>query len=259
MESAAAPAPERSRDDLKIITVISIAHGLSHFFHLILIPLFPWIKEAFDLSYAELGLLVTVFFFVSGIGQATAGFIVDRVGAVPVLLASLALFAIAAFGLSLSPNYASLMGFMVVAGIGNAAFHPIDYSIINARIGAARLGRAYAIHGISGNLGWAAAPAFLVGVAQFGGWRGAVAAAGVVSLAILALVWHNRRLLHGSAPHARSAGAAAGDAASTFGFLRLPAVWMSFAFFLAYAFSLGAIQSFGPESARVLHDVPVQL
>src|SRR5690606_6740509 len=46
--------------------------------------------------------------------------------------------------------------------------------------------------------------------------------------------------------------------ADTFAFLRLPAVWLSFAFFCAFAFALGGFQSFAPEAARQLHDVPLQ-
>lgn len=54
-------------------------------FHMLLPPLFPWLIGEFGYSYSELGLLVSVFFVVSGVGQALSGFLVDRVGARPVL------------------------------------------------------------------------------------------------------------------------------------------------------------------------------
>ena len=60
---------------------MGLAHGTSHFFHLMLPPLFPWLMKDFALSYTDVGLLTTTFFVVSGIGQALAGFVVDRVGA----------------------------------------------------------------------------------------------------------------------------------------------------------------------------------
>jgi MFS family permease len=94
------PLPPRGDDtlrrDARVIGAVGIAHGLSHFFHLILAPLFPWLKVAFDLTYAELGLLMTVFFVVSGTGQALAGFVVDRVGAYRVLVAGIALCTLSA-------------------------------------------------------------------------------------------------------------------------------------------------------------------
>ncbi|MGH8631183.1 MAG: MFS transporter, partial [Burkholderiales bacterium] len=58
------------RRDAQVIGLVGLAHGTSHFYHLALAPLFPWLKDAFALSYSELGLLMTVFFIVSGTGQA---------------------------------------------------------------------------------------------------------------------------------------------------------------------------------------------
>ena len=263
-DSVAAPSmpPAGARDDARVIGVIGLAHGTSHFFHLILAPLFPWLKEAFGLSFAELGLLVTVFFVVSGIGQALAGFVVDRIGAVPVLLFALAAFVVAACGLAASTHYAWLMLFAAIAGVGNAPFHPVDYSIMNERVSAPRLGRAYAVHGVTGSLGWAAAPVFLVGIAQPFGWRAAAAGAGALAAVVLLVVWRHRALLEGvhraPAREARAAQAA-GGAAYTLAFLRLPAVWLSFAFFFSWAVALGGVQTFGPEASKALHAVPVEL
>ena len=91
-------ASQTFRADAQVIGLVGLGHGTSHFFHLILAPLFPWLKDAFVLSYAELGLLMTMFFVFSGTGQALAGFVVDRIGALPVLLSGMALLGIAAVG-----------------------------------------------------------------------------------------------------------------------------------------------------------------
>jgi MFS family permease len=257
-----ADPPRSTRaDDARVVAVVGVAHGCSHFFQLIVVPVFPWLRAEFALSYAELGLLMTVFFVVSGIGQALAGFLVDRIGPVPVMLASLAAFVLAALAISAAPGYAALMAGMALAGLGNAPFHPVDYSILNARIATPRLAHAYSVHGITGSLGWAAAPVFLVGLTELANWRVAVAAAGLMAAAIGGLVWRERARLAGApvgllgivraAPHAGGHDAGA----SSFGFLRLPAVWMSFAFFFTMAIAFGAIQTFGPESAGLLHGV----
>ena len=92
------------REDVRTISLVGLVHGTSHFFHLIVAPLFPWLKVEFDLSYAQLGLLMTVFFIVSGVGQALAGFVVDRIGAVPVMLAALTSFVLATLTLSSAPS-----------------------------------------------------------------------------------------------------------------------------------------------------------
>jgi MFS transporter, FSR family, fosmidomycin resistance protein len=246
------------RQDRRVVAVISLAHGCSHFFHLIVAPVFPWLKMEFGLTYAELGLLMTAFFVVSGIGQAVAGFVVDRIGALPVLLASLGIFIVASLVLAAAPGYSVLLFGCALAGLGNASFHPVDYSVLNARIPPARLGKAYAVHGVAGSLGWALAPVYLVTIAQFAGWRMAMLGAALIAAAVLAVVWQSRSLVQGARRVERAhadAQAAPAALADTFGFLRLPAVWMSFLFFLSMAIAGGAVQSFGPESARVLHGV----
>jgi len=254
------PAPRGA--DTRVVAVVSVAHGCSHFFHLIVAPLFPWLKVAFDLSYSELGLLMTVFFVVSGIGQALSGFVVDRIGPVPVLLASLAALALGAFSIAAAPGYAMLLVGCGLAGLGNSAFHPVDYAILNARVAPPRLAHAYAVHGIAGNLGWAAAPVFLVGLTQLAGWRVAVAAAGLMALAIAVPVWRARALLAGrpvgalGVVHAARRTGTGGE--SSLAFLRLPAVWMSFVFFFTMAIGFGGIQAFGPEAAGRLHAVAPQ-
>jgi MFS family permease len=254
----ALPAGDAGRERATI-ALVGLAHGSSHFFHLSLAPLFPWLKTAFALSYAELGLLVTVFFVVSAVGQALSGFLVDRIGAWPVMMAALSTFVLAALVLAGASGYAGLMAGAVLCGVGNAPFHPVDYSILNARVGPARLGKAYAVHGVSGSLGWAAAPALLAGTAQWLGWRAAFVCAALVALAVLGAVWRWRALMQGVGGVPRSAAPqlAAASADSTFGFLRLPAVWMSFGFFFAWAAALGGVLTFGPEAARQLHALPV--
>ena len=252
MNTLAAPAPLRA--DATTIGVVSIAHGLSHFCQLIVPPLFPWIGVAFGLSNTELGLLLSVYFVVSFAGQALAGFVVDRFGADRVLFGGLALIGAAALGLAASPSYAAMFPFMALAGLGNCVFHPVDFSILNARVSPPRLGHAYAAHGISGNVGWALAPVFVVGITTAtGSWRTALASVSVVVAAVLLLVWLYRAQLAVDLPRKAAAGDA-GD--SGFGFLKLPAVWACFAFFLVFAVALGGVQSFAPAAAARLHDVP---
>lgn len=259
MATLAAPAP--LRHDASTIGVVSIAHGLSHFCQLIVPPLFPWIGASFGLSNTQLGLLMSVFFVVSCFGQALAGFVVDRFGAARVLYSGLVLLGVAALGLGASPSYAVMLVFMAVAGLGNCVFHPVDFSILNARVSAPRLGHAYAAHGISGNLGWALAPVFVVGIAHgSGSWRLALFSVAGVIAAVLLGVWLLRAwLVVETAAPARvgtAAKAAQAPAGGSFDFLRLPAVWSCFAFFLIFALALGSLQTFAPAAAGKLHDVP---
>lgn len=257
MNATASAARDTVRRDAQVIGVVGVAHAASHFFHLILVPLFPWLRQAFGLSYAELGLLMSVFFVVSGTGQALAGFVVDRIGGWRVLLAGLGLLAASAFGFALSDGYAMLVVFAALAGLGNSVFHPADFTLLNRRVSSARIAHAFSMHGVLGTLGWASAPVFLAGIAAFAGWRAAMASAGVLALAVLLLVFLARRLLDGPAVHADSARVATRTHALAF--LRLPGVWMCFAFFFITSLSLGGIQSFAPSALSELYGLPVAL
>src|SRR6185436_14020867 len=86
------------REDAKVIGLVGLGHAISHFSQLVLPPLFPLLKAEFGVSNVQLGVIMTAFFVVSGIGQATAGFIVDRIGARSVLFAGIAIIALAIFG-----------------------------------------------------------------------------------------------------------------------------------------------------------------
>jgi hypothetical protein len=138
---------------VEVIALVGLAHGTSHFFHMLLPPLFPMLASDYGFSYAELGLLVTVFFVISGVGQAMAGFVVDRVGAWPVLMGAMAFFALAALAAAGAQDYWGFVLAAALAGVGNAPFHPADFSILNQRVSPVRLGHAFSVHGISGTLG----------------------------------------------------------------------------------------------------------
>ena len=253
-------APARpARQDAHLIGLVGLAHLISHFSQLMLAPLFPWLKEAFAVSYAELGLLMTIFFVVSCIVQAASGFAVDRFGPRPVLFGGLALLGAAAFGFASSHSYWMLAAFAVVAGIGNGVFHPVDYTLLNRKVDPSRLGHAFSVHGITGSLGWALAPAMLVPLALHYGWRVALMGAGALAFAVLALLWWNRaQLALDLAPPASKAGGGT-PAEHSFAFLKIPAVWMCFGFFFFYAVALSGVQLFAPEAARLLHQVPIDL
>ncbi len=258
MTTLTAPAPA-VRSDATLIGLVGLAHCISHFSQLLLAPLFPWLKEAFGASYAELGLLMSIFFVVSCVVQALSGFVVDRFSPRPVLYAGLGLLGLAAFGFAASTSYWMLAAFSVVAGVGNGVFHPVDYTLLNRKVHPSRLGHAFSVHGITGSLGWALAPAMLVPLTLAYSWRVALVCAGVLAFMVLAVLWlkRERLALDDIAPAAHKIKAAAGSAAEgNLDFLKIPAVWMCFAFFFFYAASLSGVQAFAPEAARLLHGVP---
>ncbi len=241
--SAASPAAS-FRTDATVISLVGFAHGTSHFFHFLIPPLFPWLMRDFNLSFTQAGAIMTTFFVVSGIGQALAGFAVDRFGGMRVLCAGLGLLCLGALAYASAQSYPMLLMAAAIAGVGNCVFHPADYTIMNRRISTARLGHAFSVHGLSGNLGWAAAPVFVIAIADTMGWRAACVGASMVGMLALAFLFLRRGDLDDASrlmPHepARREG-------GSFAFLGVGVVWMCFAFFLLSVMAFGALQNFAP-------------
>lgn len=249
---AARPVP--LRQDAAVISLVGLAHASSHFSHLLLPLLFPVYMREYGLSYSELGLLMSVFFVVSGLGQAGAGFVVDRFGARRVLFAAEGLFIAACLMASVAQGYTGLMAVAVLAGLGNAPFHPVDFTILNQRVSAPRLGHAFSMHGLTGNLGWAAAPVFLVGLGGVVGWRGAYVAAALMYAVILALLVLQRERLRTEVV-VRQAQQAAG---TDLDFLKLPVVWWCFAFFMLSTMTLALVQNYAVSLLQTLHHVSLE-
>jgi FSR family fosmidomycin resistance protein-like MFS transporter len=236
--------------DARVITAVSLAHGLSHFFQLTLPPLFPAMKEEFGVGYAELGVVTGLFYAVSGVAQFAAGFVVDRFGAQRVLLAGLALLAGATLGVALAPSYWALLPLAVLAGLGNCVFHPADFAVLNARVDKSRMGRAYGAHGLAGNIGWVLAPIVGVALSKLLGWREAVAIMGATGLIATAAIFVARDLIDDRRA-VRHAGGGGDMAASATVLLQRPIV-MCFVYFTLVSTALVGLQSFSVPASMAM-------
>lgn len=137
-----------------------------------------------------------------------------------------------------------------MAGLGNSVFHPADFTVLNRHISPTRLGHAFSIHGLSGNLGWALAPVFMTGIAAASGWRNAALAATLIALLALALLfWRRQALADPLSTHQDKTDQPAG---SPFAFLGVRAVWLCFLFFLLITAAFGAIQNFASPILQAL-------
>ena len=240
------PSP---KGDWTTIGLVGSAHASSHFFQLVIPSLFVPLGSAFGLDFAELGLLMTVFFVVSGLGQVASGFIVDRIGPRPVLWFGMAGFVVSALILSAAGGYATLMLAAVVGGIGNAVFHPADFSILNHRVAPNRLGHAFSAHNLTGTLGWALSPLFVVFMSQWLGWRSAALGVAVIMAGVLVLLVLGRSALFVQGTRAQAKTdlrpQSADRLVATLGkLLASPALWGAFLFFVCATIALSAVQNY---------------
>lgn len=260
--TAAVPA---LRSDVKVTGLVCIAHLMSHFYALVAPPIFFLMREEFGIGYAALGFATTMFYVASGFLQTPAGFLVDRLGGKVVLVGGLALISVGTLLIGFAPTFPLLVAAFMIAGAGNSVFHPADMAILNARIAPARLGHAFSMHAVSGNLGWVAAPAFSVAIATAFGWRAAMIAAGAIGVAIALLIALHPALEdsgHRAAASRPSTepGASSPERKGMGGELRLlisVPVLTCFSFFVFSSMTTVGMQTFSIPAMAGLYGVPV--
>jgi FSR family fosmidomycin resistance protein-like MFS transporter len=238
--SLAAAVP--SNRDLRVISLIGVAHGISHFYQLVFITMLLIVRQETGLSFTDVGILGSIFYGTSGLCQTAAGFAVDRFGARPILAAGLAVTAIGIALIALAHSFVFFAVIAVVTGLGNCVFHPADFALLNSSVDQKRLGRAFSIHGLGGSLGWAAAPALYFLDAAIG-WVGAALIAAVPGILLAVAVWTHRSHLVDHRAEVRHAAAAAGAKSTLTIFTQLP-ILICLVYFVLLAINTVGIQQF---------------
>lgn len=257
--------PERTAGrEYHLMIVVGIAHAMSHYAQLVLAMLSSMITVYFGVDMIHIGFVITTFYVTSCLAQAISGFIVDKIGARPVMYFGLIFMILGLAGYALSVSYWMLFPAAIVLGMGTGIFHPTDYTLLNKLISSKRLGQAYSVHGITGNIGWALTPITVVPIATFyNSWQAGVwAAALLIGIVLLVMVFNfntlnqdqyePKKLIQKSAKTSQQENTHSGDSGSTFGFMKLPIIWMCMLFFFFYAVSNSAIQSFSKNAVQGL-------
>jgi MFS family permease len=253
--AAGADAPGSLRRDARVIGLVGLAHGLSHFFQLALPPLFPLLRAEFDTSWTVLGALVAVFYAPSGVTQLACGFLVDRFGARPLLLWGMGLMVGASTLAAFAPGVAWLFPIVALMGAGNGVFHPADFAILNGSVARRRLGHAYSTHGVLGNLGYALAPIVSFGLGVAFGWREALGIMGIAGLLVFGFLATQRAHLDSPRHH----GAREQTLAESLALFRQAAILACFAYFVVQTTAMIGLQSLGAGALNSAFDVPLVL
>jgi MFS family permease len=244
-----APPPA---SDARILSLIGTGHFLSHFYVLCLPPLFLVWREEFDVSFAMLGLAVALMSGVTALLQTPVGFLVDRHGARPYLVGGVLLMSLCIAAMAFAPGYWAILLLSVLSGVGNAVIHPADYAILGASIDKSRIGRAFAVHTFTGNLGFAFGPPVIAAMLLVMDWRTALLVVGLIGVPVAASIWVQGAILRDQArPKQRESLAAGRD------LLLSKPILLFFAFFLLSASAGTIIQAFSITVLGTLWGTPV--
>lgn len=236
---------ERRGTPRVVVGLVSAGHFLSHFYLLAFPPLFPLLKAEFGLTNTQVGILFSLLFLMPTVLQLPVGEVVDRTGAKRIFVVGIAVTAFGTMLTVLANSYFSLLAFVLVAGIGQSAFHPADFALLETVTDETNRGRGYGTHTFAGFLGFAAGPVVAGSLGLRYGWRVALVGLGAVGVvyAVLAQLSlkpiHQERRLRDDPDVSRER-----DALSNWSLVTDRRILLTFVFFVTLTITGTGIQSF---------------
>jgi MFS transporter, FSR family, fosmidomycin resistance protein len=153
---------------------LTAAHLVNDFYTMVLPPLLPALRAAFEMTYLQIGILSFCFSILSGLLQPTVGHLADARGARKrVVIAGFLVFCAGFVAMGLAPTYPWLLLATLFCGLGATTFHPQSTNFLTRAFPASK-GRAMGIHGWGGSIGNFLAPLVVAYLVSQLGWRPAV-------------------------------------------------------------------------------------
>ncbi len=241
---------------VRVVGTVSAAHFVSHYYIILLAPLLPFVRAEYAVSYTEIGLAFAAFNIVTAVLQTPAGFLVDRFGARPLLVAGLVTGAGAFIVVGLVDSFWVMVAMFALAGVGNTVYHPADYSLLSHYVPSDRIGQAFSVHTFAGMLGSAVAPVSLLVIQSQWGWRGAFIGASVLGIAVAALLLAMRdfsAVQMNPAPARRSAD----NTTAGWRLLLSAPILLNLLFFVLLAMISGGLYNYSVVALGALYGTPV--
>ena len=233
----------------RVNLLISNGHFLSHFYVLCIPTMFLIWKDAFTVSFSQLGATIAMMSATTAILQTPVGFLVDKYGARVFLVGGALLMSLSIAAMSLATGFWQIQCLAVLSGIGNSVIHPADYAILTGSIDKDRMGRSFAVHTFSGNLGFALGAPVTAFLMTMMGWRGTLATVGLLGVPVVLAILAQSSILR---DQTRASSHASGPSLSAWDLMTNRTMLLFFLFFLFGAMAGGGVQAW---LVTVLHTV----
>ena len=244
----------------RAIALVSGAHFLSHFYLLLLPPLFPILVDVYAVGFTELGYALALFSLVSGLTQAPMGFAVDRYGAKPILITGVLIEGAVFMLIGVLPFFGALLLLMAIAGVANSVYHPADYAILNASVPHERMGRAFSIHTTAAYIGDALAPVTIIALLALMNWQAALIVCGGLGLIAGLVLWANASVLSDiESRNTASAEDGRDNRRSGIALLLSLPVLSGLLFFTSISMFSRGVSGFGPSVLHMGFDTPLAM
>ncbi|TMH87980.1 MAG: MFS transporter [Betaproteobacteria bacterium] len=168
--------------------MITIGHGLTHWYPATFYLLLPLIGSELGLTYSQIGLIMTCQYVAAAIANVPGGVLVDTVGRKGLLMAvSLFWVGFPYLLIGFTHSYAMLLACIALVGFGNSIWHPTAIPTLGERY-PERKGLVLSLHGMGGNVGDAVAPVVIGALLALFSWRQVVVMNVVPGLVVAALI-----------------------------------------------------------------------
>ena len=231
-------------NDTRIISLVCAAHFVSHFYILVLPPLFPFIRDFYGVSYTQLGFALTAFNVTTALCQTPAGFLVDRIGPRSVLISGLVLGAVCLAVVGSIPSFWLLVAMFALFGVANSVYHPADYAVLSQLVSKERAGQAFSVHIFAGFLGTAVAPASMLILQGMLGWQGAFVAASLMGLLVAVALAIQPAALFEAPPKPARPASEKSDEKGGWSLLLSGPILLNLLFFVMITFSTTGVQNY---------------
>jgi predicted MFS family arabinose efflux permease len=179
----------------RVNILIGNGHFLSHFYVLCLPPMFLAWQDAFHVSFAELGMTIMLMSGTTALLQTPVGFLVDKYGARPFLIGGTLIMSLSLTCMSMATSFWQILALATLSGIGNSVIHPADYAILSGSVDKDRMGRSFALHTFSGNLGFSSGPPVTAFLMATVGWRSTLMIVGLLGIPVVLSILLQSRVL----------------------------------------------------------------
>lgn len=140
-----------------ILFTISFAHLLNDMMQSVIPAVYPIIKEKFDFSFTQIGIITLTYQFASSVLQPFIGFYTDKHPKPFSLSIGMCFTLVGLIVLSMASTYHAFLFAVSLVGIGSSVFHPESSKVAQLASGG-RKGLAQSIFQVGGNFGSAMGP-----------------------------------------------------------------------------------------------------
>jgi MFS transporter, FSR family, fosmidomycin resistance protein len=247
--------------ETRLVAGVCFAHLVSHYYMLMLAPLFAFIRADFGVTYTELSLALTAFNLVSAVSQTPVGFFIDRTGARINLIGGLMLGSAAIAIAGAVHSFWVFIAMFAVMGLANTVYHPADYTLLSERVSPRRMTQVFSFHTCSGMIGSAIAPVTLLVLQDAVGWRGAFLCSALLGLtaALVLAVQGEPPVVHPAHSSKSRDGQATSAGSDGWRMLLSPPIVLNLVFFVVLSMVGGGLNQYLVVGLGALYGTPPAL